>query len=106
VPPEVDRALAEIRRVLRPGGLLFTTFLSTRHARFGHGIEIAPNTFVIEGHEERAHPHYYCDAPAVLRHLSGFALWSLADRVHEWPATYHWHALAERLPDPPLSRPA
>ncbi|MGD9535577.1 MAG: class I SAM-dependent methyltransferase [Alphaproteobacteria bacterium] len=97
-PPVIEAALSEIRRVLRPRGLYLGTFLSKRHARYGQGREIARDTFVIDGVEERDHPHHYCDARGVVDFMVGFELWSLVDRCHEGPDTYHWHLLAERLP--------
>jgi SAM-dependent methyltransferase len=98
-PLLVELALKEIRRVLRPRGLYLGTFLSKRHLRYGRGREIARDTFVIDDAEEHNHPHYFCDEQGVLALMAGFDLWSLVDRSHDWPATYHWHVLAERLPD-------
>ena len=86
------------RILFSPGGLYLGTFLSKRHARCGQGREVAPGTVVIDGLEERDHPHHYCDARGVVAFMAGFELWSLVDRCHEGPATYHWHLLAERLP--------
>ena len=98
-PTVIEAALDEIRRVLRPGGLYLGTFLSKRHARYGQGREVTRDTFVIDGMEERDHPHHYCDARGVIAFMTGFELWSLVDRRHDGPDTYHWHLLAERAPD-------
>lgn len=95
-PDVIVATVGEIRRVLRPGGLYLGTFLSTRHGRYGQGREVARDTFVIDDLEERSHPHHYCDAKGVIDFLSGFALWSLTDRPHDGPDTFHWHVLAER----------
>ena len=96
-PGIVARVLDEVRRVLRPCGLFLCTFLSLRHIRYGEGREVARDTFVIDDIEERNHPHHYCNAAGVLAFLRGFEPWSLVDRPHEGPDTYHWHVLAERL---------
>ena len=96
-PGIVARVLDEVRRVLRPCGLFLCTFLSLRHIRYGEGREVAHDTFVIDDIEERNHPHHYCDVAGVLAFLRGFEPWSLVDRPHEGPDTYHWHVLAERL---------
>src|SRR3546814_2143005 len=45
----VGRAVAEIYRVLKPGGLFHGTLLSKRNRNYGLGREIAPDTFVIDG---------------------------------------------------------
>ena len=93
----VRRCLAEIWRVLRPGGLYQGTMLSKRHRNFGSGREVASNTFVQDGGEgDKAHPHFYCDRTDLASLLSAFELRSLADRNHGGPGTYHWHLVAER----------
>ena len=63
---DVGRRLAEIWRVLKPGGLYQGTMLSKRDAQFGLGRPVAPDTFV-RGSEAKAHPHYYCDLAGLAR---------------------------------------
>ena len=43
---DVGRRLAEIWRVLKPGGLYQGTMLSKRDVQFGRGRAIAPDTFI------------------------------------------------------------
>jgi hypothetical protein len=43
---DTGRRLAEIWRVLKPGGLYQGTILSKRDAQFGHGPAVAPDTFI------------------------------------------------------------
>lgn len=93
----VRQALAEIRRVLKPGGLFQGTMLSKRNADFGLGTEIARDTFVGDGGGDKAHPHFYCDAAELVALLSGFELLSLDDQEQREPGHWHWHLLAERL---------
>ena len=45
---EVRRAIGEVRRVLRPGGVFQGTLLSKRHREYGLGREISRNTFIQE----------------------------------------------------------
>ena len=100
--PEVVRtAIAEIRRVLRPGGLFQGTMLSKRNAGYGLGTEVAPDTFVRDpGHDmddaDKVHPHFYCDAAGLVALYDGFELLSLRDQVHQVPGSWHWHLVAER----------
>jgi tellurite methyltransferase len=54
---DVGCRLAEIWRVLKPGGLYQCTMLSKRDAQFGRGPQVAPDTF-IRGSDPKAHPHY------------------------------------------------
>ncbi|MDP3265067.1 MAG: class I SAM-dependent methyltransferase [Tabrizicola sp.] len=97
----VRRTLAEVARVLRPGGSFMATMLSNRHlpheqAR-AQGREISRNTWVFDGPGDKVHPHYFCAAPDLLALLWGFEVFTLYDRPHEKPGSWHWHLLAERL---------
>ena len=93
----VLRAIAEIRRVLMPGGLYQGTMLSKRNENYGQGREVAPETFVLDGVTDKAHPHFYCNAAELMALFQGFELWSLDDREHRRPGSYHWQMVAERL---------
>ncbi len=90
--------IAEIWRVLKPGGLYQGTMLPTRNSNYGLGRRVAPETFVIDGVEERGHPHFYCDAPVLVSLFSGFELLSLAQTQQRKPGSWHWNIVAERLP--------
>ncbi|MEO1155184.1 MAG: class I SAM-dependent methyltransferase, partial [Pseudomonadota bacterium] len=91
----VRRAIAEIRRVLRPGGLYQGTMLSKRNAKFGVGQEVAPDTFLKGDANEEPHPHFYCNASELCVLYEGFELLRLEDRLHTKPGSWHWHLLAE-----------
>jgi len=91
--------VAEIWRVLKPGGLYQGTMLPTRNANYGIGHLIAPGTYVVDGpDEERSHPHFYCDAPVLVSLFSGFELLSLTQTQQKQPGSWHWNIVAERLP--------
>jgi tellurite methyltransferase len=97
----VRRTLSEVARVLRPGGTFLATMLSARRlpveqAR-AKGREISRNTWVFEGPGDKIHPHYFCTAPDLLSLMWGFEVFTLFDRPHEKPGSWHWHVLAERL---------
>ena len=93
----VRAAIAEIRRVLRPGGIYQGTMLSTRNAHVGQGREIAPNTFVRGDDGDKGHPNFYCDAAELRELFAGFELRSLEDRTQQGPGSWHWYLLAARL---------
>jgi SAM-dependent methyltransferase len=90
--------IAEIWRVLKPGGLYQGTMLPTRNSNYGRGRRVAPDTFVVDGAEERNHPHFYCDAPVLVSLFSGFELLSLTQTQQHKPGSWHWNIVAERLP--------
>ena len=91
---DTGRRLAEIWRVLKPGGLYQGTMLSKRNGNYGIGRTVAPDTFVAAG--ERAHPHFYCDAAGLVALFAGFDILALEQRVQRKPHSWHWHVLAER----------
>ena len=92
---DVGRRLAEIWRILKPGGLYQGTMLSKRDTQFGRGGPVAPDTF-IRGSDVKAHPHYYCDLVGLAALLAGFELLSLAQEEQRRSGSWHWHILAER----------
>jgi tellurite methyltransferase len=92
---DTGRRLAEIWRVLKPGGIYQGTMLSKRNGNYGRGRTIAPDTFV-DTQRERAHPHFYCDAAGLVALLAGFEILSLAQREQRKPQSWHWHVVAER----------
>lgn len=99
----LTRTIAEIARVLKPGGTYLGTMLSKRRLPVERakapGHEISRNTWVFEGggDGDKAHPHYYCDAAELVALFDGFELLSLKDQVHDKPGSWHWHLVAERL---------
>src|SRR5579862_2316290 len=93
---DVGHRLGEIWRVLKPGALFQGTMLTTRNSNYGVGRAIAPDTFVIDGQEEKGHPHFYCDAASLIALFAGFDLLSLTQQQQRKPKSWHWHIIAER----------
>lgn len=97
----VRSTLAEVARVLRPGGTVMATMLSARRVPVERartpGREISHNTWVFDGEGDKIHPHYFCHARDLLDLFDGFEPMSLVDREHEKPGSWHWHILAERV---------
>lgn len=94
-PDIVRKAISEIARVLKPGGVYQGTMLSKRNGNFGLGTEVAPDTFVREGDDDKDHPHFYCNAAELVALFDGFELRSLDDKLHSKPGSWHWHLVAE-----------
>lgn len=96
-PQVVRGAVAEIARVLKPGGTYQGTMLSKRNRHFGRGREIAPDTWVDETSEDdKAHPHFFCDAGELGLLFAGFEVLALRQDDHGKPGHWHWHLVAER----------
>ncbi len=97
----VSQTIAEIRRVLKPGGTFMGTMLSARRVPVeqakASGREISRNTWVFDGPGDKVHPHYFCNASDLLTLFSGFEALSLRDQIHDTPGSWHWHILAERV---------
>jgi len=93
---DVGHRLGEIWRVLKPGALFQGTMLTTRNSNYGVGRAIAPDTFVVDGQEEKEHPHFYCDAARLIALFAGFDLLSLTQQQQRKPKSWHWHIIAER----------
>ncbi len=96
------RTIAEIRRILKPGGTFMGTMLSKRRLPFeqakAKGSEIGRNAWVFDAPgTDKIHPHYFCNAAELLAIFSGFEVLRLEDREHEKPGSYHWHLTLERL---------
>ena len=93
----LGRTLSEIRRVLRKGGIFQSTLLSKRNAGFGEGREVAKDTWVVEGNEEKSHPHCYLTAVEAVQTLAQARLRVLSIRhvSHSKPGSYHWHLVAQ-----------
>lgn len=93
----VGAAVAEIARVLRPGGHYQGTMLSKRNHHFGQGAEIAPDTWADpEGAGDKAHPHYFCDAEGLCRLFRGFEVLALGQDDHGKPGHWHWHLVLQK----------
>jgi len=93
---DVGRRIAEIWRVLKPGGLFQGSMLPLRHKNYGVGRLVAPDTFVEDDNEDRGHPHFYCDATTLITLFNGFELLKLGQHIKRKPGSWHWNIIAER----------
>ncbi len=91
----VEKAIAEIFRVLTPGGTFQGTMLSKRRPEYGLGQEVSPDTFVQpDGEGDKIHPHFYCDAAGLVGLFEDFELTYLENMGED--GSWHWHMVAER----------
>ncbi|EAV40562.1 hypothetical protein SIAM614_16737 [Stappia aggregata IAM 12614] len=94
-PSIVHTAIAEIARVLKPGGIYQGTMLSKRNANFSIGTEVATDTWIRDGDDDKDHPHFYCNASELVALFDRFELSYLEDKVHTKPGSWHWHMIAD-----------
>lgn len=61
--PEMRRALSEMKRVTKQGGLVLVTLHSVKHWRFGKGERLGPKTFMkyatVEGKRFKFVTHFF-----------------------------------------------
>ncbi|MBU3192273.1 methyltransferase domain-containing protein [Clostridium bowmanii] len=56
---DIAKAVAEIKRVLKPGGICFINFLSVNDCDYGHGEQVGEGEFLqSEGDEKVIHTYY------------------------------------------------
>lgn len=85
------QVMAEVRRVLRPGGIYQATMLSKRNQAYGRGVEVSANTFRQPGaSDDKVHPHLFTDARDLVRLHDGFDLRSAVDAEQSTPGSFHW----------------
>lgn len=99
----IQRTVAEIERVLRPGGWALLTLISTRGHRYGQGQKIEPGTFLPESGSDAGLPHHFFDESGARALLAAFDLIELYldedEETEEDGSTHrhsHWVAIVER----------
>lgn len=92
----VQQSIAELTRCIKPQGYLVCSLISTRHHKFGQGIEIEPRTFVIPGGGEREYPHHYFNQEDIDRSFTAFEILHLEDVTQKSTDDYHWQMYARK----------
>jgi SAM-dependent methyltransferase len=94
----VRQSIAEIFRVLKPGGLALFTFQSTRSYRYGRGVELEPNTFLPDTGADTGVPHHYMDLEEVAHELTAFTIWQLVleETKDSGYRSSHWFVTTEK----------
>jgi SAM-dependent methyltransferase len=93
------RSIAEIYRVLKPGGMALITFQSTRSYRYGKGELLEPNTYLPDLGEDRGIPHHYSDLEELGRELRAFHVQKVLHDAHpsgepSGGMSCHWEVIA------------
>lgn len=95
------KALEEIRKVARKGGLVYLTMNSTRNKHYGQGTEIEPDTFLNPMKMDGDLPHHYSDEGEVKALLEDWEVVRIEEREESLagiidPGSYHWMILARK----------
>ena len=111
----MQQTLAEVRRVLNPGGWFYATIITRDDSKVagywadiktGQCVEIEPFTFVYprDAPDDKYLPHHYCDEAEMRSLLADFAIDDLRLSRQEYPGEdgviqvgVHYHVQARRI---------
>jgi SAM-dependent methyltransferase len=90
--------VAEIHRVLKPGGLALISLQSRRGWRYGQGKKIEPHTFVLKDGADAGIPHHYSDLAEIGELFKRFVIRKieLEERLDGSNRHSHWQVLVEK----------
>ncbi len=96
---EMQQVIAEIYRVLKPGGFALISLMSRRGYRYGPGQEIEPHTFITDRGDDSGIPHHYSDLAEIEMLFARFAIRRV--ELEEEPVEgkqmhSHWQVLVEK----------
>lgn len=80
----VEKAVGEIRRALKGGGLFFANLSGKGDYKEGQGKEIEPRTYICDSGIEAGMPHHFFTRQEVETLLEGFEMMSLKERRTEY----------------------
>jgi tellurite methyltransferase len=95
----MQKALDEVRRVLKPGGLFVGTLISTRAWKYGMGQPVERDTFIQPEGPETGVAHHYADEGDARDLMRAFRIESLdheGSRTIDNHLDYHWEVVAIR----------
>jgi ubiquinone/menaquinone biosynthesis C-methylase UbiE len=87
---EIRRTIDEVRRILKPGGLIFITVNKERPQKYIpkeklYGIKyIAPRTYIILGGVERGTPHYRFHKRTLFKEFKDFEILNFIIDKKQW----------------------
>jgi len=102
---KVGKAVGEIRRALKGGGLFFANLGGKGDYKEGQGKEIEPGTYISDSGIEAGIPHHFFTQQEVEDLLEGFEIMSLKERRAEYPSGslgklvtgVHWEIRAKKV---------
>lgn len=102
----MQQVVAEIHRVLKPGGLALISLQSPRGWRYGQGDEIEPNTFILNVGADAGMPHHYSDLAEIADLFQHFAIRKIEqeERLEGSDRHSHWQVLVEKEQEKPIGK--
>lgn len=97
---DLQTTLAEARRVLKPGGPLICTLISTKTWKYGSGTEIESDTYIQAEGPESGIPHHYSSEIDAIQLLQQFKLEATSHneiRQEDARLDCHWEIMATRI---------
>ncbi len=100
----LTKTISEIMRVLKPGGVLFATLISTKDPRYGAGKKLEPNTFVNIYNTTRGDdydvPHRFSDRKEIEKIFSKFTILKAVEKFgyseRRKAKIVHWELILEK----------
>jgi SAM-dependent methyltransferase len=96
---KIKATLAEMGRVLKPGGFLLVTFNSAFSSRCGKGIKIEDGTWLPDIGVDRGIPHHFSSLKDVADLMDGFKVTGLRleESIKEGAVSSHWVVTAQNV---------
>ncbi|MFQ6000931.1 MAG: class I SAM-dependent methyltransferase [Anaerolineae bacterium] len=100
----VEKAVGEIRRALKKGGLFFANLSGKGDHKEGKGKKIEPGTYICDSGIEAGMPHHFFTRPEVETLLERFEIMALKERRAEYVSqssglpvvSVHWEIEAQK----------
>ena len=93
---EIRKSIFEIERCLKPSGFFLCSLISTKHEKYGLGVEIEKDTFIIATDKEKKTPHHYFKRMEIDKLMQGFYLLKCEDVEQFFKGDYHWQIFARK----------
>jgi len=98
---QLKKALEEIHRVTRRGGMIYITLNSTRNKHYGQGTEIELNTYLNPMKMDGDLPHHYSDEGEVTALFEEWDVMQMEEQEESLagvtdPDSYHWMIIARK----------
>lgn len=94
----IKSTIAEVKRVLKPGGVVMVTFNAVYGSRFGHGQDLGENTWILNEGVDLDIPHHFSDLADVADLMAGFKVLKvrLEEKVDRGSVSAHWVVTARK----------